>query len=105
MLAKLLTRDNAIWTLFKIGGLLGGAAAGILKLWLPSPWVTVVAAIATLMLAVGAALGGSPLPHSDSPNQQFEWLRLLFDQGVKPSTAPDTGPKPSTPGSFGKKAL
>ncbi len=58
MLAKLLTRDNIVWTLLKVGGLLGTAAAGILNIWLPAPWVQVVGAIAPAMVAIGAALGG-----------------------------------------------
>jgi hypothetical protein len=116
LLRSLLTRDNILWTIMKIAGTLGAIAPYAGFLHISPAWTHVIIAVSGALFAIGAALGGSPLPHSDSPNQQFDWLRLLIDRGIQPSAssatnptpvnhatvAPPEPPKPITPGTLGR---
>lgn len=97
----MLTRNNVVWTIGKVAGVLGFIAAHFGWFHFPPNWQPWIELMAVFVGGGSAALGSSPLPHSQSPNKEIEWARLIVDKPLPPSgdfigAAALPGPGPSS---------
>lgn len=85
----MLTRNNAIWVLGMLGGLLTFVAGhfGMFPM-IPTTWQPSIELLGAFIGGGSAALRQSPLPHSDSHDQAVELKRLVVDAPNVPMLPP-----------------
>ena len=91
-------RNSIIYVIGKVAGLLAFVVAHFGWFHIAPEYQGWVEMAAVFIGGGSAALGQSPLPSSQSADQQIEWKRLIVDAPIKPSP----GPIPATPGTLGR---